>query len=293
MKLIKAYLKGLKNGAFNLKITFIIYAINLLIALLLALPFFKLLGDSAGKTMAIATLFKNFNYSVIYELISGYKGGFSLIFNEVFWFAGFYLFFSVFFAGGVFTYLYKEDKIITLGDFFQACGLYFWRFLRLALVMILVQVVIALIIYIPMGMIGEAIKAKAISEVTMVWFYGCVVTLHLIIFWWFLMVADYAKIIMMIDGGTNVYQSLLKSFRFVFKHIIQSYLLFLMLMVTPVGLFILYVLFYKVFGMTTLVTMLLIFLIEQAFIIARVFSKIWILGSQLYYYSYYQIPGTE
>ena len=78
---------------------------------------------------------------------------------------------------------------------------------------------------------------------------------------------------------------LVTTFRlFVFRKFPFTYGLYLMLLVAPVVLIYIYTLLSDVIGMTSGIMILVMFLIQQLFIWAKAFTRIWTFASQYDYY---------
>jgi len=63
MKIFNAYSAGLVSAAKSKRMTTLIYAVTLLLALLIAFPFHLTLLRQAGNTMALGSLVKHFDYT--------------------------------------------------------------------------------------------------------------------------------------------------------------------------------------------------------------------------------------
>ncbi|MEJ2613463.1 MAG: hypothetical protein P8Z35_00740 [Ignavibacteriaceae bacterium] len=115
------------------------------------------------------------------------------------------------------------------------------------------------------------------------------VIIHLIFFIFILTVTDYAKIMMVENKKYKPFKTLFKSFGFVFQHLLSTYFLYLILLIAPVVLFIIYFGIEAQIVMSTGVRIFIIFLIQQVFIWCRIFIKMWILGSELVLYGKFTI----
>jgi hypothetical protein len=284
MKLLHSYGKGFNQTFSNKKIVTTIYAILLLFALAIAIPFSKTIKIEAGNSMAISKLLNDFNYTVYTDFMREAGKAIQPYISTAFWIAILYLVFTIFFSGGILTLLKdgKGDKSLKL--FWQGCAIYFWRFFRLALYMVILQIIAFIAVYIPLSAIIGSIS-KTSTEPTI--FYTAIagVVIHLLLFIILLTVTDYAKVMMVEHDAYRPLRTIIRSFGFVFKHFFSTIGLYKSLLIFPVVLFVLYFIVVDKIGMSTWFTIFITFIIQQAFIWLRVYVKFWYLASELDLYN--------
>ncbi len=117
--------------------------INLLFGLFGSMPTLTKVED-IGHSVRSQRLVNMFDYGAFSELTSNpevnpfaAQGG-SLHFAFVFFF------FMLFLAGGILE-AYRADRRLTTREFFEACGAYFWRWVRLLIFMLIVMIPIAML----------------------------------------------------------------------------------------------------------------------------------------------------
>ncbi len=120
-----------------------IFFINLLFALFGSMPALTKL-QGIGHSVRSQRLTNVFDYGAFSELTSNpevdpfsAQGG-SLHFAFVFFF------FMLFLTGGILE-AYRADRRLTTREFFEACGAYFWRWIRLLIFMLIVMIPIVLL----------------------------------------------------------------------------------------------------------------------------------------------------
>jgi hypothetical protein len=120
-----------------------IFFINLVFALFGSMPALTKL-ESIGHSVRSQRLVNMFDYGAFSELTSNpevdpfaAQGG-SLHFAFVFFF------FMLFLTGGILE-AYRADRKLTTREFFEECGNYFWRWVRLLILMLIVLVPIAML----------------------------------------------------------------------------------------------------------------------------------------------------
>ena len=287
MKLLHSYGQGFKQTFSSKKIITILYSILLLLALALAIPFSKTIKVEAGNSMAITKLLNDFNYTVYTDFMREAGKSIKPYISTAFWVAILYLLFTIFFSGGILTFLKNREADKSLKVFWQGCAIYFWRFFRLALYMIILQIIAFAIVYFPLTAIIASISKTSIEPTI---FYTAIVgvVIHLILFITLLTVTDYAKIMMIEHEEYRPFRTLVRSFGFVFRHLFSTIGLYKFLLVFPILLFIIYFLVIDKIGMSTGLTIFITFILQQLFIWLRVFVKVWFLASELDLYNRFE-----
>ena len=289
MKILTSYFNGFVLAYRVKKLVTTIFFITLFLVLILAVPFGSTLEKKAGNSMAFASLLKDFNFTVYRDFMNQFSGSIYPFISIAIWMGVFYLLFTIFFEGGILDILIRNERKHSLTTFWGASARYFSRFLRLAIYSVIIQIVIALAVYIPVVNILDSVSSTAESEKTLFYILLTGVIVHLIFFIFILTVTDYAKIMIVENKKYKPFKTLFKSFGFVLNHLLSTYFLYLILLVAPVVLFILYFGIEAQIVMSTGVRIFIIFVIQQVFIWCRIFIKMWILGSELVLYGKFTI----
>ncbi len=293
MKIFKAYFKGLKVALRNYKISFVIYLLNLLLALIIVAPLMETLKMAAGNSLPVEQLAQDFNATAFSEWINSAEIGVKALINSSKWVIFIYYLFSIFFAGGVIFYVFIDKRKFAINSFFEACATYFFRNLRLNIYILFCHLITILIIYLPLFKIIEILSYKVDSEIPLFFTFLGGVCFHLLVVVLLFLVSDYAKINMLINDSKKSFKSLIFSFKFAFRHFFKAYFLTFLLVLVPVGLVLLFFLLNRIIKMELGFTIILLFIIQQIFIYLRIFTRVWIYGSQLSFYTYYQPVGIE
>lgn len=180
---------------------------------------------------------------------------------------------AVLFAGGVLTMLIQRWERFSLSLFLAAAGQHFLPILRLSFFGVLCYGIAWLIAHVPSivagklygkGMLGAPIGIAAIvSSVLAVLLWGWVAT-----------VLDYAKIRLVNENARGAFNALLRSFAFVVRHTSQTMGVWLMnaLLFALVGLG--YLLASKALAGGAVVTIVLLVILQQAFVLFRTAQRI-------------------
>jgi len=293
MKIIKAYILGLSKTLSSFGLTTIMYVFTLIIGLIIAFPFKSALTKVANFSMSPPILLQDFNYTVYEDLMRNYGDALKPFVQIIFWVGLAYYIFSVFIAGGIFNILHNEKNNFSIKSFFEGSGKYFYRFLRLAGIVIILNIVIAFVIYIPLGMVFDSVSETVESEASLFYIGLGGVLLHLLLIILVLIVSDYTKIKLVTEETTKVFRTFWQSIKFTFRYIHNTYSLYMMLLIFPLLLMVVYYFVENSIGMTSGITILIMFLVQQLFVWLRQFSKVWNYSSQLSYHNNYIQPKIE
>jgi hypothetical protein len=113
-----------------------VYAINLALAFMGTLPVARSLSKVLDRSLAAERLYKGFDVTLFAELISPPRLPLRPLAAGSFFLAVLFFLVMLFLTGGILE-VYRLDRTLTSGEFFQACGTMFWRFLRLVLMMLI------------------------------------------------------------------------------------------------------------------------------------------------------------
>jgi len=191
---------------------------------------------------------------------------------------------SVFLTGGIVGNLLAEGRKFSLSSFFADCGKWFWRFFRLTLYNLVVQLLVAAVVYIPMALIFFRRFKTGANEPQLFYPILIFIVIHLIIAIYFLVIADYSRFMIVTSDSKKVLKQYWKALRFVSRRFFSTYGLFLLLFMVPV---ITVFLYFKISGsinVNSALLILLMLLIQQLFVWLRSGYRVWVFASQVEYY---------
>ncbi len=273
MNFITAYTSGLKNIFGKGKLWLLLYALNFFFAILLAYPLSGFLGEKLGDTLAADKLFESFDFTLSNDFINQYGDTFGVIMNQSVFGMGMYLLLSVFLVGGILTILKKGNEPYQLVDFWTGSGKYFWRMLRLAVYFLIIQLVVLAIFFVLISTLTAGGLERFHNEGEIINRVLMILPFYLLFATFFFMVHDYAKIQVVATDKGFLFQPIKNAFAWVFKNIGQSFLLYLLNLLTFGILFFIYL---QLNGGNVI---LAIFLIGQFFVLARIGTKLLNLAS--------------
>ena len=279
MKIISSYISGLKMSGRYCKMSLFIYSINLILGLVVALPFLGAIKNGFGSSMLPDALLQGFDFTALTEFIRQSAKSIGGFFIQMRWIIFLYLVLSILFSGGILN-IFNQNEKYSSASFLFGCSKYFFRFTKLFLYIILLNILIALIIYLPLVFIVKAVGKSADSESTLFFIVLTGVLIHLILFIILQIVSFYTKIYIVTHDTRKVFISVFRSIGFVFKHFIRTFSLFIMLIITSIILILIFYILKRIIGTGPGSAILIMFFIQQAFIFSRVFIRNWFYGSQ-------------
>lgn len=292
MKILNAYIEGFKKASVSKKIITIIYGSTLLIGLILAGAFKATLTNNFGSRPELYKLLHDFDFKVYSDFMNTFGERVHPFINQMIWFGAFYFFFTVFFAGGVLKHFEVSTIKSKAQAFFAGCAKYFFRFLRLGIYVLLIQLIVFAII----AVIFSTIFNKAMDtsiEPTLFTIFIIWIGLHLLFFILISIVSDYAKIILVKEDSKKVWRALWSGFKFTVKKIYVTYPLYILLLIVPVLLTFVYLWLDEAIGMQSLFTVFVMALIQQLFVWVRLYIKVWILGSEYELFNNHLVERTQ
>jgi hypothetical protein len=249
--------------------------------LIVAIPFFATAKEQVGSSTAISNLLKDFDFTIYSDIMKHYGKALEPFIGQLKWFGIFFLLFSTFLSGGILNVFLKNEGKFTAERFFTGGGIYFWRFFRLTLYIIIIHIILIFIIYFPLYKILDGLMETTQNEASI--FYGVLigVIIHILFFFLVTTIMDYAKIMIVKEERRKVFKTVWHSIKFVFKNFFRTYFLYLLLVIVPIALIIIYWFLDGAIGMVSGFTIFIMFLIQQIYIWLRVWIKIWTLGSEV------------
>jgi hypothetical protein len=280
MNFFIAYFKGFWLAIRKIKMWLLLYLINFLFAILAAIPLSNFLQEKVGKSLAPERLLSDFDYTIFQDFMNEYGDAFSIIMGQSRLIFVFYFFLSIFIVGGILSVFKNHADKFSFQAFWSGCTVYFWRMLRLTFYFLIIHVVIlgvfgVLIYY---GKFQQGLDGVQ-SEVEMINAVKYMLPIYLIFASFFFLIQDYAKIHVIHKNPNWLFRSFWKSFAIVFNNFLKTYPLYLLNVFTFTAIFIAFWYFRFSNNMDSGAAIALTFAVGQAFIFARIGTKLLNLGS--------------
>ncbi len=139
-----------------------VFVVNFVCGALGAFPAMMTLSRALGHSLAGEKLTKGFDLGMLEELTRLPRINLMRQTVPPYIMAFLFLLFMLFVSGGILE-SYRQDSRLSAGEFFGACGAFFWRFVRLALLSI-VPFIVVVMIYQGLSKAADHIGDRAIAD---------------------------------------------------------------------------------------------------------------------------------
>ena len=284
MSIIQAFSSGLRRATAEPKMVLVLYVVNLLIALPLTMAFRAVLQAGFGSSMAPATLVGSLDFTTWQDFMAAHRDELSAVFRQISWVVIISMIVNTFLAGGILAVLKDSGGRFTASAFFGGCGVYLGRFLRLFVLFLIVLLVVVLVFGLIVAILTDALTTNASSEVTEFWVRIAMGVIFLIPVMIVMMIADYAKISVVLNEERSMLKSAWKATKFVAVHFFQTFGLELMMFLVAVLLFAVYLFIDLSVGMSSDMTIVLMVIVQQIFVASKGWTKILFFEGELTLY---------
>lgn len=272
MSIINALSNGFRSSAKVFRMLAVLYLVNFLLAALLAVGFKSAIDLALGNSMAVEKLLEGFDYTVYSDLAMSQHHTIAPVLGQVIWFVLFFMILNVLLGGGVIASV--ESQTFSLGSFFEACGKYVWRFLRLFLIFGILLVLISVVMVFVLGVLHSSLTEQNVSEVPSTKLFIAFVFVFLIPVLIVAMMSDYARITTVLRDRESMLKTAWQSMVFVVRHFLSTFGLQLCLVVISAVLFTAYWFLTDSYSMTSGWGIFAGFVFQQVFIGARVWTRV-------------------
>lgn len=311
MKFWINFLKGFRLTGKTARMVLLLFVINLIFALILAVPMYHSLKDSFGNSLVGERMAKGFD-TLWWEEFQDQSEGLEKTFTPfiigkgavlnnlemlvqmkffelppiIIIFGIVYIILHTFLAGGVLSTFNRDPPRFAMRPFFEGAGHYFFRFFLVVLISWLFF----------FGLIGSLnqwfssvvgkVAENAFSEITPFYlslFFNAVIFFLLLLF---RMIFDYSRIMIIVDGEKNILKAISNAFGFVIKNPGSTLGLFYTVFSVNVVVTLSYILIKSLIPQSNTLGVLFAFIFQQMFIFAVVWIRCWLYASQLELYKY-------
>jgi hypothetical protein len=264
----------------------LLYGINFLLAVPLALAFRSALIAGFGDSMSVESLLKDFDATTFSDFMKFHGPRISSLFREVMWLTLLYMLVNTLTGGGVISSL---NEMQPLSKFLENCGRFFTRMLRLFGVLAVVFVLFGVIWFFVVGFIFAMVTSDASFEKPVaVWFF-VMVAVFLFPMMLLVMAGDYTKIAVVVDDETKIWKTFWRSLMFVFKNFFSTVALQISLLVVLLIVVVFYWLVEGQIGMTSGIAILASFVVQQASVGFKIWTRVWTFAGELALYNHVSI----
>jgi hypothetical protein len=275
------------------KMILLLYTANFLVALPLAMAFRSSLASGFGHSMDSSNLMQGLDFSVMLDFLNQHRDGIKAIMQQISWVLLIYTLINTLLAGGILTMVRDKKGKFSASAFFGGCGAYFLRFLRLFLIFAVLLVVALSVLGGLMSGIVNSISDNASSELTEYWVRVASWMILLLAAMLIIMVVDYAKILVVVHDEHSMLKTAWRSAKLVFRFFFRTFGLELLMVLVPIALFIIYIWLDLSIGMTSGMTILVMFVLQQLFIVSKAWTKVFFFAGELSLYCSLQPFGSQ
>ncbi|GAB3490982.1 hypothetical protein GCM10027341_03420 [Spirosoma knui] len=283
-----------------IRLLWLMYGVTLVLGLLAAIPFYNTLKAEGQSSLAFLNLLDGFDYTVYSDFMHQSGKAIDPLLSVGSWLGVLYVCLSLFFGGGILVSFAQPQGRFNAGVFWQACSHYVGRFTRLLGVTGLFLVAGAGI-WLILGTLAGVLLSDTLTERGLFWIGVAFFALFVLTATLVLCVSDYAKVLMFREDEPNSFRAFGQAGRLVLRNLRRTYGLYWLFLLIGAGMLGLYLLLDATILMSGWLTILLMFLIQQALVFARIGLKVWALGAA---YSIYTtlpkpviqpvyVPGTN
>lgn len=281
MTILQAYIKGWKQVLHYPRMWFLLYAFNVLFALIIILPFYTYLSDAIGQSVVTDRLLSTFDLGIVTDLLNEY-GGWNILNDHALVLILLYFFFSAFTIGGIVrTYLLEIAKFKN-NEFWKQCSTYFWKMLRLGIYFLIFHAILMGISFFFFQLFSKGMSTDLLkSEVTIINALYVVGIPYVFLASFLMMLHDYSKVFCVARPNFWLYKSIVQAIKFVFKNLLTSFPLYLLHLLTFVFFYAIYKWIDMNYAMNSGLSILVLFLLGQLFIFIRIGIKLANLASAI------------
>jgi hypothetical protein len=304
---VRAFADGARRTLGALRIVTWVWLANLLFALPMAAVVGDAIGDSIGGSRVGESLLEGFDlvwHSEYAEKSQGVAGTLApsqvgvgaFLDNLELWFSGelfglepglvaaglLYALLWALLAGGVLAHVQSRERA-TLGSFFSFGGEFFFRFVRLALVLAVAYYLVYRFSHWLFGRV-EIWTRETTVEKSVLLYNLLAAALVLLLLAGVRMVADYAKIAIVLEDRRSSLLAALRGARFVLRRPLRTFGLMLLVAAIGAGLLLLYSVASPGVGQASWTAVLVAFLVSQLFLFARLGLRVALLAAELELY---------
>ncbi len=282
MIIIRSYLQGARFSNRAWQLTSLLYVVNLLFALVLAIPFYKAFGETAGHTMALDSFIQTFRYTAIREFLSAFAERAGILLKTGIWLALLFLLVQILLKGGILSLADHKDPGFAFSRFMEGAGTWFFRFLKISLWVILLQVFILALVWIPFGFLLDHQFQHASTERVLYHTFLIAAGIHVVLASLVHLLGEYTRYRVFLGNGTRIFRTLLSTARMLIRRFAHIILLFLFMVIHFLLLSLLYYFLRKWIGAEGTWLLILLFIVQQLVMWLRNMLRIWMISSQLH-----------
>lgn len=281
---------AIRRSGSSLRLVLLLYIVNLLAAVPLALAFRDFMTRALGDSLAGTELLSGFSFSVVRDVLARDGTGWYSLTRSLVWSIPLYLLTTVFLTGGILSSLVHPQARFSLSFFFQECARYFPRFLRIFLLFCAASLLVALSLGIPALVLFAFLASGSLSEVSVIALFALCGTIVLFPLLLLFLAADYARIFVVTSTERTMWAAFREGLTFVRKEFLPVLGLQALLLLFPAAFAAAYLLLEGALPMTSGITIITVLLLQQAYMISRIWTRVLFFAAQSAFYIAKAVP---
>ena len=313
MKALINVIKGFKSTQKRTRMVVLLFILNLAFSVILAVPMYHSLRDSFGDSLVSERmakgidmlwweefrdqsegLEKTFTPSIIGKgaILNNLEGlilmSFSALPSAVLILGIIYVIFRTFLAGGILATFNQSHDRFSLKKFFEGAGVHFFSFFLVMLLSWVFYFGMLGTLHSGLDSIRNSVAQHSFSEITPFYLGIFFSMILLFVLFLFQMFFDYTRIQIVVEQRKDVLVAARDALLFIAKHPGSTLALFYLLFLVNVLVTLLFLMIQSLIPQNTALNVVLIFLIQQLFIFAIIFTRCWLYASEMELYKYWR-----
>jgi len=284
MRPIRAISQGARAVIRAGRMPLVFWFFTLVFALAVVLPVGAILYGDLGHSLYAERMLNNFDLQWLAEMMNRTDGLPVYVFPPLIALVAVgYILLGTFLAGGALTVFASEEGKYRPGLFYEGCGRNFWRLFRLLLVSLVFYGVV-LAASVALKGLGKSVWGQGMEERPLVIFGWCRSGLTVVLLLAVNMIFDYAKIRLVVEDSRKSWRAALGAVKLVFRNLGGTLATYGLVALVAVALALGYHAVSGTIPRNQALGMLLLLVLQQAFVVGRIGVKLLFFGSQLEIY---------
>jgi hypothetical protein len=259
-----------------------VLVVNLVCGVLGALPAAVPLAHALSHSLAALKLSNGFDLGMFGELVRLPDVGILRYITGAWISAFLFVLFMLFVTGGILE-TYRQDRRLATGDFFAACGAFFWRLVRLLLLSIIPFLIVGLI-RVGLSKLADHIGDRAIADQVGIFLGWAAMIIFLLLTLWVRLWFDIAQVRAVVQNERRMWRNLWKSWSITWHNVGRLFgMYFVIALLAWIGLVVGLVIWSRLPPTASPLTFLLLELI----MLAQLSTRLWQLASAVTWYQHY------
>lgn len=280
-------LNSIKSGIIRVletkRMVLVYFLASFCFSLVIILPFRAVLSDFVGASLMGAKLGGNLDGDFLFDFFRNKSSALSAVQGLILVIPAFYWLFNLFLSGGAIGVFFSGEKYQP-ALFWAGCAKYFGRFVRLVLWGIPIFAILFCLQFIASAVEKIGFGSDPYQNISY-WFNWIKVGLRYISFLLFWMVIDYARIYTVINDEKKMRRSIWQGVRFTFGNILKTFSISLLLFLTGAIVLFVYNPLADMLSMSSAIVVLLLFLLQQLYMIFRMMLRLTLYSSQIFLFN--------